>query len=223
MHATSASAPAPQPIPLRSPCSPELGLVLSGAADGALLLHSLSSGAFVRVLGLPHGVLPALVCIIPQLGALLVHSHVDLALHLYSVNCRHLASAGAPRYTVPVCQRALEPVSNESQLQRPHKPCSSPSHPLPTQTRTSAWRRCCPPLTAACCCARAPAAASRCAGCTPWRWSCATMWGAAPSPPWQSPPRAASWRARPRAAWPFLRPTPAAPSPAASTWPADQL
>lgn len=27
-------------------------------------------------------------------GAILAHSHVDLQLHLYTVNCRHLASAG---------------------------------------------------------------------------------------------------------------------------------
>ena len=51
-----------------SSCSPELDLVVSGAADGALLLHSLSSGQYVRSLSLPHGVAPALLCIVPKLG-----------------------------------------------------------------------------------------------------------------------------------------------------------
>lgn len=50
---------------------------------------------YVRSLSLPHGVPPALLCCVPRLGAVLAHSHMDLALHLYSVNCRHIASAGA--------------------------------------------------------------------------------------------------------------------------------
>lgn len=146
-------------------CSPELDLVVSGAADGTLLLHSLSSGAYVRSFCLPHGVPPALLCIAPKpgerlvlltevcrppccallqswvslalfaqlrpavrcaqastaverscldavdvcidrnallcvcklAGLLLVHSHTDLALHLFNLNCRHLASAGEQR------------------------------------------------------------------------------------------------------------------------------
>jgi hypothetical protein len=43
-------------------------LVVSGAADGTLLLHSLSSGAYVRSFCLPHGVPPALLCIAPKPG-----------------------------------------------------------------------------------------------------------------------------------------------------------
>jgi hypothetical protein len=50
------------------PCSLELDLVVSGAADGALLLHSLSSGLYVRSLFLPHGVTPTLLCVVPKLG-----------------------------------------------------------------------------------------------------------------------------------------------------------
>ncbi|PRW34047.1 BEACH domain-containing lvsC isoform X1 isoform B [Chlorella sorokiniana] len=83
--------------------SPELDLVVSGAADGTLLLHSLSSGAYVRSFCLPHGVPPALLCIAPKPGLLLAHSHVDLALHLFNLNCRHLASADTHERLAALC------------------------------------------------------------------------------------------------------------------------
>lgn len=40
----------------------------SGAADGDLLLHSLSTSRYVRSVPLPHGVPPSLACFVPQLG-----------------------------------------------------------------------------------------------------------------------------------------------------------
>lgn len=61
---------------------------------GAVLLHSLSNAAYLRRLALPLGAAPALLALAPRPGLLLVHSSTDLALHLYTVNCRHLASAG---------------------------------------------------------------------------------------------------------------------------------
>eukprot|EP00887_Chlorella_sp_A99_P003486 scaffold7.g3486.t1 len=73
--------------------SSELDLVASGAADGALLLHSLSSGALLRRLALPLGALPSLLALAPGPALLLVHSTTDLQLHLFSLTCRHLVSA----------------------------------------------------------------------------------------------------------------------------------
>jgi len=58
--------------PRHALCSPELDLVVSGAADGTLLLHTLSGGAYVRSFRLPHGVPPALLCIAPKPGEQLV-------------------------------------------------------------------------------------------------------------------------------------------------------
>ena len=212
------------PLPtLLSPCFPaappstDLDLVVSGAADGALLLHSLTTGAYVRRFTLPHGVPPALLAIAPKLGegprgwgallpglqaawragsvagrpcrpsaepctashaepcctalccavgALLVHSHVDLALHLYSVNCRHLASAGAvPRRRAACCSAYLHgclPLPPRSA----QRAADASSHAHFPQTLTSGWPRCAPRPTAAYCWQLAPADWPRCAGST---------------------------------------------------------
>lgn len=49
-------------------------------------------------------------------GLLLVHSHVDLALHLFNVNCRHLASAGETQANAAVEGWAAMPCASTWQL-----------------------------------------------------------------------------------------------------------
>ncbi|GAB4815481.1 hypothetical protein N2152v2_002527 [Parachlorella kessleri] len=76
--------------------SAELDLVVSGAADGTLLVHTLLQGRYVRTLRLPGGAsppAPTSLLLAPSLGLLLAHSHSDLQLHALSINGRHLVSA----------------------------------------------------------------------------------------------------------------------------------
>ena len=48
---------------------------------------------YVRSLKLPGGVVPHLLALDPVAGLLAAHSWGDLALHLHSLNARHLGSA----------------------------------------------------------------------------------------------------------------------------------
>lgn len=72
--------------------SAELGVVVSSGTDGLILVHSLATGTCTRAFSLPGGVAPHLLTILPESGQILLHSHVDLALHLATLGGRHLTS-----------------------------------------------------------------------------------------------------------------------------------
>lgn len=67
-----------------------LDLVVSAAADGVLLFHTLRTGRYVRTLRLGHP--PAWLALAPEAGALVVHSHADLALRVFTINARPLVA-----------------------------------------------------------------------------------------------------------------------------------
>ncbi|KAK9837038.1 hypothetical protein WJX84_000368 [Apatococcus fuscideae] len=71
----------------------QLDLVVSAAADGNLLFHTLSNGRYIRCLSLPEAVVPALLAAAAGQGMLVAHSWQDLSLHAYTINGRHLVSA----------------------------------------------------------------------------------------------------------------------------------
>lgn len=73
--------------------SHELDVVVSGSADGTVLVHSLMTGRYIRTLQLPASVPPTLLRVAPYLGLILAHSHSDLQLHVLTINGRHLVSA----------------------------------------------------------------------------------------------------------------------------------
>lgn len=102
-------------IPPAPPRSPELDLVVSGAADGSILLHSLGTGRYVRSLALPLGVPPTLLRLVPSIGEL---PQIDLGGNWCGLQGGLLpgrvidppacAPAGPPR-GAPFCQGCLLP------------------------------------------------------------------------------------------------------------------
>lgn len=94
-------------------CSSELDLVLSGAADGSVLLHSLGSGAYVRSLALPLGVPPTLLCLVPSIGEQLLAggrlfaANGDLCFtECWQTKCQ----LSGPRAAVPSCASSVKPM-----------------------------------------------------------------------------------------------------------------
>ncbi|KAK9905588.1 hypothetical protein WJX75_002584 [Coccomyxa subellipsoidea] len=73
--------------------APDLDLIVSAAADGTLLFHTLATGRYVRKMRLAGGAPPVLLAVAPGPGMLVVHSWADLGLHVFNVNGRHLVSA----------------------------------------------------------------------------------------------------------------------------------
>ncbi|KAK9836952.1 hypothetical protein WJX81_002248 [Elliptochloris bilobata] len=73
--------------------STDLDLVVSGAADGMLLFHTLRRGRYLRALRLPCGGAAALLALAPGPGLLAAFSAAELALHVFSVNGAPLVSA----------------------------------------------------------------------------------------------------------------------------------
>ncbi|EIE23680.1 beach-domain-containing protein [Coccomyxa subellipsoidea C-169] len=73
--------------------APDLDLIVSAAADGTLLFHTLTTGRYVRKMRLAGGAPPVLLAVAPGPGMLVVHSWADLGLHVFNVNGRHLVSA----------------------------------------------------------------------------------------------------------------------------------
>ena len=74
--------------------SPDMDLLLSGADDGSLCLHSVRRGEFIRQVAPPCGV-PVNVVFVARQGYLVAHSWSGLSLSLFGLNSARLAAIEA--------------------------------------------------------------------------------------------------------------------------------